>query len=193
MVRDSTRFNWVTYTLDYRVGVLRKYPFGKGLETGFHVETVVRRAGSKEYEFFSPPTLEIDTRFGLPDIVIRKSIFHHNVNFGWIVGYWVDNGWFIGYAAGWEFIHFIPYLSTRLFITATDAIDKSLDDKNYFSEHDRKWGARLTGGFSWKLPFNYSLLPEYLSPEISVAFPYFSTGQKAGISGSLGIRWLMGQ
>ena len=41
-VRDSTRFGWCAYTFDYRVGVLRKYPFGKGLETGFHLEMAFR-------------------------------------------------------------------------------------------------------------------------------------------------------
>ncbi len=235
--RDSTRVGWLTYTYDYRVGVLRKYPFGRGLETGFHMEMGFRMnrrkdingyyeyldrqchdtvyvkgndtvsyqtcsvsekfvptdtVTTKEPEFYGPPVLEIDTRFGLPDITMRKSIFHHNVNVGWIVGYWVDNGWFAGYAAGWEFTHFIPYLSTRLFLSATDALDESINT-NFFTKHERTWGGRLSGGVSCRLPSNFSVIPEFITPELSLTFPNYSTGQRVGFNASLGIRWMLGQ
>lgn len=192
VTRDSNRYNWTTYTFDYRVGVLRKYPFGKGLETGFHFEAAFRGSPKTEIKPYAPPVLEFDTRFGLPDIIVNNSIFHHNVNAGWIVGYWVDNGWFAGYAAGWEFEHIIPYLSSRIFITATDAFSKPVMD-DFFTKHDRKWGARLNAGVSYKLPYNYSILPELISPEVSFAFPHYSTGQHVGVNASIGIRWMLGQ
>jgi hypothetical protein len=190
--RDSTRYNWTTYTFDYRVGVLRKYPFGKGLETGFHVEAAFRGLPGANFKFYGPPVLEFDTRFGLPDIIVGNSIFHHNVNAGWMVGYWVDNGWFAGYAAGWEFEHFIPYLSARVFLTATDALTKPIMS-DFFTQHDRTWGGRITAGVSYKLPYNYSIIPEIISPEVSFTFPNYSTGQHVGVNAAVGIRWMLGQ
>ncbi len=192
-VRDPPRLGWFTYTYDYRVGVLRKYPLGKGLETGYHLEVAFRGDPHDVIEFYGPPVLEIDTRFGLPDITLRKCIFHHNVNAGWMVGYWIDNGWFLGYAAGWEFDHCIPYVSSRLFLTATDARDKSPDDTSYFTKHDRTWGGRIACGISLRLPFNFSWVPEFITPECSFAFPNYSTGQHVGFNASLGIRWMLGQ
>jgi hypothetical protein len=197
---DSTRFGWFTYTYDYRVGVLRKYPFGKGLEAGYHLEMAYRGnlsvswngATRTEPEFYGPPVLEIDTRFGLPDMTLRKCIYHHNVNAGWIVGYWVDNGWFLGYAAGWEFERVIPYVSSRIALSATNAINRSLDS-NFFKTHDRKLYGRICGGVSCKLPFNYSIVPEFVTPECSLMFPNFSTGQHVGFGVSVGVRWLLGQ
>lgn len=35
---DSTRFGWFNLVIDYRIGILQKYPFGKGLEIGYHLE-----------------------------------------------------------------------------------------------------------------------------------------------------------
>ena len=191
-VGDSTRYNWGTYTFDYRVGILRKYPFGKGLETGFHCEVALRGNPANNVEAYGPPVLEFDTRFGLPELTLGKGIYHHNVNAGWIVGYWVDNGWFAGYAAGWEFDRFIPYASSRLLLTATDAFDQPIMD-DFFKKHHRSWVGRLNFGVTCKLPYNFSVLPDMLSPEISFTFPNYATGQEVGVNAAIGIRWMLGQ
>ena len=189
---DSTRYNWVTYTLDYRVGILRKYPFGRGLETGVHSEIAFRGKSLNDLKMYGPPELEFDTRFGLPDKPVGPGIFHHNISVGWIVGYWVDNGWFGGYAAGWECDRYIPYLSARLVRTSTDALSKPIMDK-FFTEHDRKWVGRISAGCSYKLPVNYSLLPDLLSSEVSLVVPDITDSRNVGVNGALGIRWMLGQ
>jgi hypothetical protein len=196
---DSTRFGWLNLALSYRVGVLRKYPFGKGLETGFLVETAIRGRQEIDYnnekstsiEFFSPPLLEIDTRFGLPDITIKKGIFHHNLNWGWIIGQWIDNGWFFGYAAGVNLEHAIVYSSFRYFITGTDKFGEYNED-DFFRRHDRTHGIRLQFGSSFKLRLNESILPEYITPEFSLMFPNFNKVQPVGFSFSVGISWKPG-
>lgn len=196
---DSTRYYWTTFCYNYRVGILRKYPFGRGLEAGFHLETGYRMEREvSEYdtlsypEFYTPPLLEVDTRFGLPDFIIRKGILHHNVSAGWLVGYWVDNGWFIGYNAGWEFEKMIPYAGIRFYLSPTDAQTSDPTDEDFFTRHDRHFGMRLTTGTSIMLPSNFSLLPDYIAPEISMAFPEFSPGQNVGISWAIGVRWKVG-
>ena len=191
-IKDSTRYNWGTCTFDYRVGILRRYPFGKGLETGFHLEAAFRRDHKGVPQFYGPPMLEIDTRFGLPDLLMKKSIFHHNISAGWIIGYWVDNGWFAGYAAGWEFDRIIPYVSLRVLRTATDALNEPVMD-DFFTKHNRSWLVRIAPGISLKIPDGARILPEYISPEVSLAFPNYSTGQQVGINGSIGIRWMLGK
>jgi hypothetical protein len=198
---DSTRFGWFDFALDYRVGVLRKYPFGKGLETGFHLESAMRgnqysdgvKKGT-EPEMYSSPLLELDTRFGLPDITLNNGIFHHNVSWGWIVGQWVDNGWFWGYAMGLEFQKLILFSSIRYAMTPTDKFFNAtgVNSDQFFKQHDRTHGVRLLCGTSIKLPFNQSVLPEYITPEFSLMFPNFTRVQPVGFSFSIGIRWMPG-
>jgi len=199
-IPDSTRCNWFNIILDYRAGVLRKYPFGRGLEIGYHIETALRGYYSPEtgkrlqIEAFSPPLLAIETRFGFPDVTLERSIFHHNMSIGWLTGEYVDNGWFIGYAAGWEFAKITPFINTTLTETATDIVNKPvLDDSTFFRDHDRTLVCRISAGASWQLPFNYSLLPEYITPECSLIFPHYANFQSAGFTAAVGIRWLLGQ
>ena len=191
-VYDSKRYNWATYTFDYRVGILRKYPFGKGLETGFHCEVALRKNSSDDIQLYGPPALEFDTRFGLNDITIGPGIFHHNVNAGWIVGYWVDNGWFGGYAAGWEIERFIPYISTRILLTATNVSDQPITN-DFFTRHNRKVVGRINLGCTYRLPFNTSVVPDMLTPEISFTFPNYANAQQVGVNAAIGIRWILGQ
>jgi hypothetical protein len=209
---DTARYNWAAFVIDYRSGVLRKYPFGRGLEIGYHLETALRmkRVIEKRYscdedcrvaydtsyesELHSPPLLEIETRFGFPDRTLEKCIFHHNLCLGWITGQYVDNGWFAGYAAGWEFWRIIPYVNIKLFCTATDKMNEAWwDDSTFFKQHDRKFVMRISGGTSFILPYNHTLLPEFISPEVSLMFPNFSIGQPVGVSFSTGIRWMLGR
>jgi hypothetical protein len=213
--RDPAIYNWANVILNYRSGVLSKYPFGKGLEIGYHIETAFRMNRvitkgdiycsqwgcdsilpdtSREFEFFSPPLLEIEARFGFPDYTLGKCLFHHNLSLGWITGQYIDNGWFAGYAAGWEYHTMIPYVNMRLFCTATDKLtDPNLDEETYFIRHNRKFVMRISGGTSFILPYNHSLLPEFISPEVSLLFPNFSIGQPVGVSFSAGVRWMLGR
>lgn len=197
---DQTRFGWCNFSIDYRIGVLRKYPFGKGLETGFHLEGAFRGNQHHYYgtkktdpEFLCPPLLEIDTRLGFSDVTFKKAIYHHNVSLGWTIGQWIDNGWFFGYTAGLEVERVIFYGSFRYFITATDKLDEDVALKgNYFKDHMRKQGIRLSCGSSLKIPANSSVVPEYITPEFSLIFPNFNRVQPAGFSFSLGLSWLPG-
>jgi len=212
---DSSSLNWLNIVLDYRAGVLRKYPFGKGLEIGYHMESAFRwhtkidsslnfdpNDGTLKQEYdttgypegFSPPLLEIETRFGFPDYTLSRCIFHHNMSLGWITGQYVDNGWFAGYSAGWEFSRCIPFVSTKLMLTGTDKLNSSLtSDLTFFNKHERTFVGRVSGGASLLLPSNYSFIPEYITPELSIMYPNFSHAQPLGVSFSVGIRWLLGQ
>lgn len=199
---DSALYRWVTLCIDYRLGFLAKYPFGKGMEIGCHIEQMLASITGvyqeKKHREAYPPTNEITCRFGFKDITLRKSIFHHNIALGWIIGLWIDNGWLAEYATGWEFEKVIPYISVRSFLKPTDALKKmdegiSVNEQDdSFWQHDFKLNFRVAGGASVKLPERIVFLPDYISPEVSLTFPNSSFSKRCSFSMSIGMRWLNG-
>ncbi len=202
---DSSAKHWWSLCIGYRLGVHDKVPFGNGIEFGFQVEGAMRVSTyrylsgdyvifeSRELEFDMPPALEFDVRMGFNSITLKKSIYHHNCSIGWIVGYWVDNGWFAGYAGGWEFKKIMPYGNIRFLLTATDAIesDISVGSDNFFTTHDQRLNVRLAGGMAWRIK-KMPILPDYISPEVSFIFPEFSYKSEIGFTYHIGFRWTNG-
>jgi hypothetical protein len=202
---DSTIYKWVTLCIDYRLGFLEKYPFGKGIELGFHIEEMLRSYKEKYDWGYSneerkqmdgyPPIVEVSARLGIKDITAKRSIYHHNIGLGWIIGLWIDNGWLIEYACGFEFEKTIPYLSIRGFLSPTNSFDSkraSFIESNSYWKHDRKANIRTTCGISLKLPERIPVIPDFISPECSLIFPNNSIGNRTGYSFSIGLRWLNG-
>jgi hypothetical protein len=214
---DTLSLGWLSMCFDYRLGVLDRHPFGQGVEIGFHLEQSLRSMHDTFYVYTSandppyepvdssavvdrypiadsPPVLELNGRVGLPDAVLGDGLYHHNIELGWIVGGWVDNGWFAGYCAGWEREHIMPYGGARVVLTPTDVLNRSSSpgDGDFFTEHDRSWHVRLTAGMAVSIP-RLPVLPDYVSPEISVYAPNHSKCSPIGFAWNVGLRWVNGR
>jgi hypothetical protein len=198
---DSTKFiptDTISYmtpigALDYRLGVLAQRPFGKGLEIGFLFEFPI----SEEGESWRALLLQYDARLGLPMVPLTKSIYHHNIDIGWVVGEWVDNGWFLEYAGGFEKGNVTPYCNVRITRTATDVMFKAIHDYSYgfgsekfLTYHNKGWNLRTCAGASLKLS-RLPVLPDFIVPEVTFFYPNGSL-KTAGFSWHIGARWLNG-
>ncbi|MBN1306297.1 MAG: hypothetical protein JXA18_00165 [Chitinispirillaceae bacterium] len=184
---DTTTFWGWCAAIDYRIGVLSHYPFGKGCEIGFLVEFPVQMKN-----FRGPPLLQFDARLGLPMGVFRRMPYHHNIDLGWIVGGWVDNGWFMEYAGGLETGSFTPYGNIRVTRTPTDIFSSGLDpmDPDFLKHSNPGWNFRTCIGGSIHLP-RFMLLPDFIVPELSLVYPH-SLLEVPGISVHVGARWRYG-
>ena len=216
---DTVRSKDLSLCLDYRLGVLRTCPLGKGIEIGFHLEgpnqfnpdTTVSSVG----EFKGPAVLEFDSRFGLNDLCLGKGLYHHNFSLGWTIGSWIDNGWFVEYAAGWEYKWLIPYTNIRAELLPTDPSGDDSLTESYtpFKYEKRSWTTRTATGVSIRLPHTFSvrfpyiiflplprfivihlphIIPDFLCPEISVIYPHYSAISHYGITYHIAFRWLNG-
>jgi hypothetical protein len=176
-----------SYCFDYRLGILDKYPLGKGLEFGFHFE-----APAPSESGGGGLLLDIDLRSGLPPSVIQNAVFHHNIGLGWTVGLWVDNGVYAEYAAGLEYKYFIPYTNLRLLCTATD-ISGNMGGvwPNFFNNHAQFWNIRQCLGCAIKIP-RLPVLPDYVVPEVTLGYPNYNRSQHVGFTYHIGLRWLNG-
>ncbi len=199
---DTVAFNWLSISLGYRLGVHEKYPFGGGLEIGVMVEGsffFTKYWDSWENDSVTsvssdiPPAIEFDLRMGFKPIPLRKGTYNHNVSLGWDVGAWVDNGWFIEYAGGWEFAKYIPYIGMRFFMTATDVskLNYGTESKKFFNEHHRSYNIRNVAGCSLRFK-KIPVLPDIIAPEVSVIYPDFSFANKIGFTYHIGFRWMSG-
>jgi hypothetical protein len=196
--KDTTVYNSLSWCLDYRLGILRKLPFGQGLEIGFHLEGPVQYnptdSIAKNGLYLGPMALELDCRVGMKDFTLGKGIFHHNVGLGWTVGEWIDNGWYAEYAAGWEYNWLTPYVDFRAEWAATDptSVDSLTESYTPFKYERRYWTTRTAAGVAIRLPHIIFLLPDFISPELSVIYPHYSGISHYGITYHIGLRWLNG-
>jgi hypothetical protein len=192
---DTSRQQATTYCLDYRLGVLRTYPFGKGLEIGFHLEGPFQYnpGSNSSFGYRGAILLEFDGRFGFKDKPLGKGLVHHNVGLGWTIGEWIDNGWFAEYAAGWEYKWMIPYVNFRAELLATDpSVNDSLTESfTPYQYQKRSWITRTAIGFSAKIP-HWWLTPDFIVPEITVVYPHYSAIAHYGITYHIAFRWLNG-
>jgi hypothetical protein len=197
------RYDTIVRTLpsicwDYRLGILRKLPFGRGLEIGFHLEGPIQFTPTdsmgKQGEYLGPAALELDARMGLKDFNLGKGIFHHNVCLGWTIGAWIDNGWYAEYAAGWEYKWLTPYVDLRAELLATDPTSDDSLFQSYtpFLHEKRSWTTRTAAGVSIKLPHLFFLFPSFISPELSFICPHYSGMSQYGLTYHIGLRWLNG-
>jgi hypothetical protein len=192
---DTSRQQTTTFCLDYRLGVLRTYPFGKGLEIGFHLEGPFQYNPGSNFSFGyrGLVLLEFDGRFGFKDMAFGKGLIHHNLGLGWTIGEWIDNGWFAEYAAGWEYKWMIPYVNFRAELLATDpSVNDSLTESfTPYQYQKRSWTTRTAIGFSAKIP-HWWLTPDFIVPEITVVYPHYSAIAHYGITYHIAFRWLNG-
>jgi hypothetical protein len=196
---DTVRFSKNSYCLDYRLGVLRTRPLGRGLEIGFHLEgpgqlNPSERARKNTALWGGIMILDFDARLGLKDIAMGRGLFHHNIGLGWRVGAWIDNGWFAEYAAGWEYGRLLPYANVRAELMPTDpaGMDSLFESRTPFKYHNQLWTARAAMGVSVRLPHWFFLEPDYLTPEVTVVCPHFSAVSRCGFTYHVGLRWLNG-
>lgn len=181
----------------YRLGLHDKYPFGEGLEFGLLFQSTNKFFMSWDK---LPYILEFDLRGGLPDIVKNKYIYHHNVDIGWIVGKWVDCGFFAGYSGGFHFRKVAPYAGIRIFATPTNidlwgseyTEDGAGAFKKIFVKKKKKFGMRGSLGCALKLP-RKRILPDKITPEIVLFYPrFFDIKKKKVMTVHIGFTWSTG-
>jgi hypothetical protein len=176
----------LSFSYDYRLGVLDNYPLGKGLEFGFHLEAPTPSEGGGSV------LLDIDLRGGLPPAVLRSAVFNHSIGLGWNVGMWVDNGWYAEYAAGLEYNHAVLYSNIRILYTATDMTDvNDLITNDVLGTHKQFWNVRQCLGLALKLP-RLPVVPDYIVPEVTLAYPNYNRSRPVGFTYHIGLRWLNG-
>lgn len=175
--KDSGRYEKVdvllhSFSFDFQLGIAKTFPFGKGTNIGFHRELPGYRA-SKFIGFI--PTSELIVKCGLSDIPLGKFIYNHNVLFGWQRGLFIDNGFFVEYAGGFELPNRkIPYFNVRLGMTPTDptdsdedlfdAIDDAIYDSDssssYFTYNDKRFFGRVCLGNTFQFKRKRPIIPE---------------------------------
>jgi len=191
---ETIRKQGYSLCLDYRLGVLRTLPFGKGLEIGFHLEGPYQlNAKNVSLEYMGPVLLEFDGRFGFKDNPIGEGLLHHNLGIGWTIGPWIDNGWYAEYAAGWEYQWVIPYANFRAEWLATDfsSIDSLTESYSPYNYEKRSWTTRTAIGISMRIP-HWWITPDFIVPEIAVIYPHYSAVSHYGIAYHIALRWLNG-
>ena len=181
---------WHSIALNYQLGVLDKYPFGGGLEIGIQLE------GSyyKSYSGFRSdilPAIDFNVRLGCKDFASDKFLYQHNIEAGWTTGMFVDNGAFLGYAGGWEFPNVIPYFGVRAILMPTNILNSNFENDQFFSYHNQKFNIRTTIGISIKLP-KLKVLPDIITPELSVTGPNGYYTQKFSPNFHIGFSWSNG-
>jgi hypothetical protein len=183
---DTNLFYHWSAAFDFRLGVLSRRPFGKGLEIGLLIETPVQYARN----IGMVPLLQFDGRFGLPRCSLANSAYSHDLSIGWIMGQWVDNSWFIEYAGGLEYRTCTPYFNVRMTRVGTDAnaAGKTFGDTDFLTYKRNGWNARACTGLSFKLPA-MPVLPDFIVPEIALFYPSGML-KVPGLSWHIGFRWL---
>lgn len=185
---DTVQGHWWSLGVNFRLGILQYKPFGNGLEIGVHLEYPAQLS-----THYGLPVIEFDARAGFASIEIARALMHHNVVVGWTLGAWVDNGWYAEYAAGLEYKALIPYGNIRALLVATDITTDSLDlfDNQVLAEHELSWNVRLAFGMSVRLP-RWPALPDFVSPEVSMFFPNYSSLRRVGLTYHVALRWQNG-
>ena len=186
---------WRQFAINYQLGVEDKYPFGGGAEIGIHFEYQLYKEagiyGKRKSKSNIMPCVDFNTRLGFKDYVKDDFIYQHNLELGWTTGLWVNNGWFIGYAGGWEFRKIIPYYGVR-FVYLPSKVDFSkITNSNFWDRRKQKMNVRVVTGATFKLK-KMPLLPDLISPEFSMVGPHASPKQKYNIFFHVGFSWTNG-
>ncbi len=185
---------WRSLALNYQLGVHDKYPFGGGIEIGILFEGQYYRSnadGGVRSDIL--PSLDFNTRLGFKDVVTEKSIFQHNIELGWTTGMWLDNGFFVGYAAGWEFEWMIPYCGVRAVLMPTNLLKNEYlpGEDEFWAYSNRKFNLRLAMGVSLKFT-KRKFIPDYITPEFTLTGPNGSPHERVNGHFHLGFRWTNG-
>ncbi len=203
---DTTVYQGLSVCWDYRLGILRKLPFGQGLEIGFHLEGPVQfnptESNGQLGDYVGLAIIDLDARCGFADAVLGDGIFHHNAGVGWTIGAWIDNGWYGEYAAGWEYKWLTPYVDVRAELLATDPMSEDSLTESYtpFKYEKRSWTTRTAVGLNFRFPVFFPhwpkcivfFIPNCISPEVSVVYPNYSAIRHYGITYHIGLGWIHG-
>lgn len=149
---------------DFQLGIASKFPFGNGLNIGLHREMPGYSIGKR---LASYPTSELFIKCGLP--IQAKSRFNYNQNIvmGWQRGLYVDNGFFVEYAGGFETIkRKIPYFNVRMGFTPTDPLEKGKTiediglDSTFFTYKNKRFFGRVAAGNTFVFKRKRAIVPE---------------------------------
>jgi hypothetical protein len=183
---------WRSISFNYQLGVHEKYPFGGGIEIGLLTEfTYFKTDYGRSTEML--PALDFNVRLGFKDVVTSSAIYQHNVEMGWTIGMWLDNGMFLGYAGGWELEKVIPYVGLRAIYMPTSLMEHLtwMGETDFFEKHDQKFNLRLALGVSMKIR-KMKVLPDYIAPEITITGPNGGPNQNVVPNLHIGFRWTNG-
>ncbi len=148
-------------SLGWRLGVREKWGPLTGIDLGWRLETPIS-AGIGTKDGF--PTLEFDTRIGLP-LPDSFERLRHNVSLGWGIGLWADNSLFAEYALGWGTGRLRPFASTRVTYLASQLADLATSNEQNQFETYRRWIGQIFLGCEW------TVLKMRLMPTASLAWP----------------------
>ena len=164
--------------LAWRLGALG--PFGPftGLELGVQAELAT-----------NPVSQEYKLALGLPG---SDSIVSHSLIGGWGTGLWVDNTWFLQYAASRRFEPWLFYGSLRTSLQATQIADLL---SNLRLSHNRTWDCQAAAGVKLKLG-EIPVIPDWLLLGSTIdltnaAFPSFD-GSEAKQASGVGVAFAFG-
>jgi hypothetical protein len=159
--------------LAWRLGALG--PFGPftGLELGIQAEAAT-----------NPVSQEYKLALGLPG---SDSIVSHSLIGGWGTGLWVDNTWFLQYAASRRSAPWLFYGSLRTTLQATQIADLLSSMR---LNHNRTWDVQAAAGVKLKLG-DAPVIPDWMILGTTVdltnaAFPSFD-GTEAKQVGGVGV------
>ena len=191
---DLHSFWWRSIHLGYQLGVQEYYPFGGGIEIGIAFEFQFYKIAKKRATKMLP-ALDFNARLGFKDIVTKRAIYQHNLELGWTTGLWLDTGWFLGYAGGWEFKRVIPYVGIRTIYMPTNVLavmkKTPFTHKDFWKKHDQKFNVRFAIGTSIKLA-KLKMLPDFITPEITITGPNGSIHSPVSTHFHIGFRWTNG-
>lgn len=170
-------------SLGYRLGARKQWGPLTGIEMGWSLEAPT-----------NPISLEFDLKAGLPAPARWKA--SHSLSAGWGIGAWVDNSWFVEYAASRAFgggAAFFNYRYTRL-ATQPEDLDSSFDAGRFVSltGSSHQWSL----GWYHRMPV-FPVLPDYLVPEVVATLPVYLNGARvppsarpaADVNFNLGFGW----
>jgi hypothetical protein len=151
------------FSLNYRVGVLKKLGPFPGADLGWHLEIPT-----------NPGTMEFDFKLAMPNLESLR--FNHSLNLGWGIGMWADNTFFGEYAASarllGKHLFFInlrsTYLATQFFKVFDEDIDQPLT-------HKQRWIYQSSLGLYFQIPELF-IVPDYIIPQFITTYPQVPAG-----------------
>lgn len=144
----------------FRLGVRDEWGIFPGVDAGYQMETNL--------------VLEFDIRLAMPHILIHGEEINHAVGFGWGVGFWPDNTYFVDYVLSKQWTNKTLYLSTRQNWLATQLSDFGVDngeDNEDLYKHNRRWLQQYGVGFEFTIGEIW-LVPDQFHIQVLTTGPY---------------------
>jgi len=134
----------------------------------------------------APASLDFYIKLGMP--TITNSLFKHAISTGFGMGVWVDNTYFLEYAASFPKGKHLFYGSMRSIILATQINDNELHSykirgvevnqkENPLKNSKRRFVQIINVGYQYKLP-EIIVVPDFITPQLNFIFPSYSLSSK---------------